>query len=464
MIKKAIYIFFLIIVQIGYGQNNDVLHFSEYLGYVKKYHPIVKQANLIISEGEAKLLKARGLFDPKLELDYNRKKFKNTNYYDKLNATFKIPTWYGIELKGKFEKNSGEFVNQENILPINGLYNLGVSVPLAKGLLINKRMATLKQAKLFRKQSSAENQILINNIIYEASKSYFHWLKTFQEKTVSKEFLDNAKMRLDGIKKSYLYGEKPAIDTIEAGIVYNNRKLNFEKNKLNYIKAKLELSNYLWIDNVPVELKNKIIPNAELIDTIDETLQINQSTTDFELLKHPKLKSLEYKYKSLKVERNLKKNNLLPQIDLEYNFLNETPKSINTFSTNNYKTGLNIRFPLFLRKERAEINLTNNKLQSINFDKQILLLSLKNKINSTNEEIFSYENQISILKNMVNDYEILLRGEERKFEIGESSLFLINARESKLIESKLKLVDLKNFLLNSKGKLFNILAVNNLKF
>ena len=33
------------------------------------------------------------------KLIYNTKEFKNTEYYDELNAAFKIPTWYGVEFK-----------------------------------------------------------------------------------------------------------------------------------------------------------------------------------------------------------------------------------------------------------------------------------------------------------------------------------------------------------------------------
>ena len=94
--------------------GEEILTLSEYLGYVKSFHPVVKQANLVINEGEAKLLKARGAFDPKLEVDFDKKEFKNTEYYDKLNAAFKIPTWYGIEFKGKYEENSGAFLNPES--------------------------------------------------------------------------------------------------------------------------------------------------------------------------------------------------------------------------------------------------------------------------------------------------------------------------------------------------------------
>jgi len=446
---------------IGFGQEIDVLPFSEYLGYVKKYHPIVKQANLVISESEAQLLKARGAFDPKLEVDYDSKKFKNTAYFNKLNTTFKIPTWYGVALKGNFEQNSGAFLNPEAKVPIESLYNVGISVSLARGLLINERMATLNQAKLFEKQAKAENQLVVNDILFLASKSYFDWLKTYQEKKVYEKFLDNAKIRFKGLKRSYQLGEKPAIDTIEARIVLNNRELNLEKAKLNYIKASLELSNFLWINDVPIEVQTNIIPDTKIKNYIDDALQINSIVLD--LVNHPKLLSLDFKYKGLEVERRLKQNNLLPKIDLQYNFLNETPEMINSFNTENYKAGLAISFPLFLRKERAELKLTDYKLQSVDFEKQATSIALKNKINSVLQEINSYQNQIVIADNMVSDYAILLKGEERKFEIGESSLFLINSRESKLIENNLKVIELENLLLKSKGKFFNTLGIENLK-
>ena len=92
-------------------------------------------------------MKARGGFDPKVEVDHNRKKFKNTEYFDQLNATFKIPTWYGIELKGNFEQNEGNFLNPEAFLPDDGLYSAGISASLGQGLFINQRMADLKRAK-----------------------------------------------------------------------------------------------------------------------------------------------------------------------------------------------------------------------------------------------------------------------------------------------------------------------------
>ncbi|GAB1857110.1 TolC family protein [Flavobacteriaceae bacterium MHTCC 0001] len=444
--------------------NTTIISLSEYLGYVKSYHPIVKQANLVINESEAKLMKARGAFDPKLEVDYDRKKFKNTEYYDRLNATFKIPTWFGIELKGNFEDNSGDFLNRQAFLPEDGLYSAGVSVPVARGLLTNKRMAMLRQSRLYVKQAQADRQLLVNNILYQATISYFNWLRRYNEKQVFEDFLANAEMRFNGIKKSYEVGDKPAIDTLEARITLNTRRLNLEKSRIKFIKASLELSNFLWLnDNTPIEIKDNVIPDIETFNTIDNTLNTSGLDVEsFNIESHPKIQSLDYKVRSLTIEKRLKRNNLLPQIDLQYNFLSETPDVARSFSTSAYKSGINVSFPLFLRKERGDLKLAKLKLQDTNFEIQNTKVSLQNKIDAINQELSSYITQNDFTITIVEDYTKLLTAEERKFFLGASSLFLVNSRESKLIDAKLKAIEIENDFLKTKANLFNVLAINDI--
>ena len=55
---------------------------DEYLGFIKEFHPLVKQANLEVSQAQAGILAARGGFDPKIEIDYEKKEFKSTDYFD----------------------------------------------------------------------------------------------------------------------------------------------------------------------------------------------------------------------------------------------------------------------------------------------------------------------------------------------------------------------------------------------
>ena len=204
----------------------NIISFTEFMAQVKQHHPVVKQADIVLSNGEAYLLKSRGGFDPKIEIDYATKDFKKLDYYDLLNATFKIPTWYGVEFKANFEQNSGEFLNPQDNVPEDGLFAAGVQVAVLEGLLINDRMAALKKAKFFREQAIADRDLLINEILFDAVQAYFGWVKAINELNIYTDFLDNSKTRFQAIKRNVEVGENAAIDSTEAKITVQNRLLN----------------------------------------------------------------------------------------------------------------------------------------------------------------------------------------------------------------------------------------------
>jgi outer membrane protein TolC len=460
--KKLFLLFFLFVAGNLFAQQDTlVLQFNEYLGYVKKFHPIAKQAQLTISIGQAKLMKARGGFDPKLEFGYQGKEFKDTQYWDRLNATFKVPTYYGIEFKGGFEQAEGEFINPDEFFPEDGLYSVGVSLSLARGFWINDRMATLRKAKLFREQAKADQDLLVNQVLYNASLAYFDWLRAYNDAEIFRDFLTNAQVRFEGVKKSALAGEVATIDTVEAKIAVQNRALNLEQARVKLMKKSLNLSNFLWINDVPVELQEDVIPDLNLEEEIDVTLEIMGKPLDsFTLENHPKLRSLNFKIDGLTVDRRLKANRLLPQIDVEYNFITESPNQLNSLNTQEYKAGLRFSYPIFSRKERGDLRIAKFKLRDAEFERDNAEIEIQNKVLAIYRELDSYVVQNQLIEDIVTDYNTLLTAEERKFSFGESSLFLINSRESKLIDAELKQNEVQNKFFKTKANLFKSLAVN----
>ncbi|WP_108422579.1 TolC family protein [Flagellimonas amoyensis] len=461
-VKHLLWVLVCLAVGRSYGQEApQVLGFKEYLGYVKKYHPVAKQAQLNIPVGQANLMKARGGFDPKIEADYGRKEFNGTEYWDRLNTTFKIPTWFGIELKGNFQQSEGYYINPDETLPENGLYSAGVSMSLAQGFWINERMATLRKAKLFREQSKADQDLQVNQVLYNASVSYFDWLKTYRDVEVYKDFLENAEIRFEGIRESALAGDIAMIDTVEAKIAVRNRALGYEQAKVKLMKASLQVANFLWIDETPVELQPGVRPDLEMDLDVDSTLEIQGVPLDsFMLDNHPKIVSLDYKIEGLETDKRLKANKLLPKLNVEYNFVTETPELMNSFVTENYKAGLAFQMPLFLRKERGDLKLAKFKLRDAEFERDNAQVEIQNKITAIYNELDSYVVQNQIIRDVVQDYATLLSAEERKFSFGESSLFLINSREGNLIDAHLKQNEMENKFLHTKAKLFKSLAIN----
>ena len=78
---KTFYLLFFFAVNFVSAQVTSEMSFNEYLGMVKKFHPLVKIADLEISQAQANLLMARGAFDPKLEADFNNKEFGDKKYF-----------------------------------------------------------------------------------------------------------------------------------------------------------------------------------------------------------------------------------------------------------------------------------------------------------------------------------------------------------------------------------------------
>jgi outer membrane protein TolC len=439
--------------------NLKEMSYNEYLGFVKKYHPLVKNANLEISKAQANLMMARGGFDPKLELDYNKKQFQGTEYYSILNSSFKIPTWYGIEIKAGFDDNEGYYLNPQNKTPSNGLTSLGVSVPLAQGLLINQRMSDLQKAKIQVKLSQAEQKLQAIAVLYEASTAYFNWKKNYEEYMLYENYSSNAQKRYQGIESLIKHGDKPAIDSVEAGIVVKNRLLSLEDSRLKLNKAKLELSNFLWLENnIPLELSEIIIPEKKLGQTIQGTLNISDLVNqDFSLINHPKIEALQSKIDLLTVDKKLKANMLLPKIDVGYSYLSQ-PNATKPNSTDDYKVGIDFSFPLFLRKERGSLKLAQYKIQETEFTRDLEKVQLTNKISSQKIEIESLSKQQKIINKLVNDYSIMLGSEQRLFNLGESSLFLINTRENSLVSAQLSQIALENRFYISNSELYKIMA------
>ena len=450
----------LFFITSAYSQdfNKEELSYNEFLGYVKKYHPLVKQANLEVNSAQAALMAARGGFDPKIEVDYDAKRFSGTEYYSLLNSSFKIPTWYGIEIKAGFNQTDGQYFNPQNRTPQAGLTSLGITVPLGQGLIINERMADVREGKLQLQLSEAQRKLRAIEVLYRASEAYFEWKKSFTEAELYKNYLGFASTRFKGIKQLIELGDSPAIDSVEAGITVKNRELNFENANLKLVKAKLNLSNYLWIEEVPVELEDNVQPEQNLLETLPETLRTNELSVNVnELDGHPKIQSLQTKLSILEVNRQLKANKLLPKANIGYNYLSE-PDYFDNFRVADYKINANFSIPIFLRKERGDLKLAKIKIQDAKYDISQQRLELKNKITAQQTEITSLRRQKGIIDALVTDYTTMLNSEEKLFSFGESSIFLINSRENNLVNARLSQISIENQYFTSNAQLFRILA------
>lgn len=431
----------------------SVISEAEFLNQVFLYHPVAQQANLLEEIAFAKLLKAKGAFDPKLEMDYQQKNFDDKNYFQLLQGTVKVPTWIGADVKLAYNWNSGVYLNPENNVPTRGLITAGIDLPILQGLIFDKRRADLQTAKNYKEMGSLEKQQALNQLVFDALEAYWLWYEAYQNNLIAKEGLTLAENTFELVKGTYALGDKAAIDTIESLIQVQNRQVELGTATLNFMNAKLWLSSFLWMENfVPAQITDTAIPENYYVDraSIDSTLQLVKGFEDSLSLRHPKIEWYAFNVQNYEIEKRLKKEMLKPQLNLGYNFLNEVFQDnlFDQFNIANYKWNVNFSMPLFLRKERADLKMVKAKQESANLQYNNLQLQQRNKIEMISNKIGIYLEQLRVNDANILNNRTLVDAEKKKFTIGESSLFLVNYREIALlkvlqkqaeIEAKLKI-------------------------
>jgi len=449
MMKLKLLFIALLMQASAFAQSSDtgrVFALEDLEEIVFRNHPIVKQAALLSQAAKANVLQSLGYFDPALKASYGRKFFGDTEYYNNWGSELKVPLYLaGADLKIGYDRNVGTYTAPETRTGNDGLTAIGLSIPLGQGLLIDARRSTLWQAKAMVNYAEADKVKQINTVWYTAVKDYWSWYYAYREYMLVKEGVDLATKRFQAVSSQARLGDKPAIDSVEASITVQDREIQLAKSVIEMQNAMLVLSNHLWNEKgTPLELPAQAVPQD-----VGHNLNLPDSRVLDSLLgqaadQHPELVKLRAKGEQLDIERRYRSEVLKPKINISgalissrHDFGSHVPEYYE-FGRNNYKVGVDFAFPLFLRAERGKLKEVKIKQQQVSYDLMQSGREISNTITASYNSLTAYKSQMTVQVQSINNQQLLLTGELHKFDLGESTLFLINSRESKLIDMKIK--------------------------
>lgn len=427
------------------AQDKQMLTEEAFVQQVKQYHPVVKQADLLTQKAAADLLSARGAFDPVFEAASSAKTLDGVNYYQYTNPELKIPTGTAINLKAGYEKSDGLYINPERTKGVASY--LGVEIPLLNGLLTDKKRTALRQAGIYRQVTAQERLLMINDLLFDARTAYWEWAGAWYLYRIYTSYIDVAAKRTKLVSLSFKNGERAMADTMEAWAQLQNVRLMQAGALVELNKKKLELATYLWTaDEIPYLLPEEYIPDTVALvnmQILPDTSQLIAQLGNA----HPAIQMARYKLGMLDAERKLKLQNFLPVVNLQANLLSKDYYQYKNVSwpylENNYKLGVNVKLPLLWRQERGEYKNVLIKIRDNNIELQKKQWDLQNKIRKYYTEAVQLQDQLLAAREMNRTYTFLLKNEELKFAQGESSLFLINTRENKILEIQQKMMELQ---------------------
>ena len=431
----------------SYGQNDSISVFSyiEFLKIVGEHHPMAYQANLQQRLGDAYVQKARGGFDPKLYGNAQQKYYDGKQYYSYLNAGLKIPTWFGVSLQGGVDQNNGERLNSESYTNDIPLWHAGITANLGNGMFIDQRRADIKQAKIYQNSTEQEQKLMVNQLFLDASVSYFNWFKAYNKVKVYENAVRVAQERFENTKSTAELGDKPYVDTLKALIQVQDRSLKLEQAKLDLVNKRNLLETFLWQDGfAPLEISENLVPNLypnlaiespalNLVDGLDTLVQ-----------RHPEIIMSQNKIDINKIDYRLQREALKPTLEVKYNALagDLGQGVIDDYTIENYNWGATFVYPIFTRKERANVEISRIKVENEEANLAQKEALIKYKILASYNNWESTVEQVNIMQIAANNYQALYFAELALFNAGESSMFLVNVRDQDYIDAQIKLIDI----------------------
>ncbi|HMP99217.1 MAG TPA: TolC family protein [Cyclobacteriaceae bacterium] len=442
----------LVYAQEAASENNadEVLSLDQFYELILKHHPVAQQINLLSEVAQQNIRLARGSFDPQLKMRYNAKELGNTEYYNMFGAGLDFTSIIPVHPQIGFEQNRGQYLNPEKFIsPVDNFRQVyaDVRIPLAQGFMTDERRTALRQAEYFAGLLEAEQVRLVNNLLLNAAKDYWNWSFAHQLLRLNERAVNISQEIFDRVKMDFQLGEASVIDTVQSFITLQTRIVELQESIREQEIKRIQISNYLWSEDLqPLLLDQNIVPAAPMrlpgisLEDLNTLIDLAQS-------QHPELRVLDANLLQLDAERRLNNEYLKPRIMFNYNFINQPIDGngeFNSFSLGrNYSTGIDLSFPVFLRKERSQLALTKLKISEVNFKRSQLEREILNEIKQIYNALVNDALIIGQQEKMVVGQERLLQAEILNLESGESDLFRINFQQERLILVTAKLIKLR---------------------
>jgi len=425
--------------------------FAVFVGQVLADHPVVRQAELVAEDTRQQLRTAWGAFDPTISASWDQKRFTGTPYYSYADASIKIPTPIGSDIKVSLERASGVYISNDRRTPAVGLLSAGISVPLGQRLLTDERRTALTQAQAVRDAGVADRRTLLNNLLVTAARTYGNWYEQWQRLAIAREGVALATFRLSATRERVRNGDNPPIDTLEASLEVARREVQALEAGAAYYAAWLSLNALLWdATGAPVQLADTVAPvldgvRADGITPMD-SLQIAQ-WVETARRTNPQLQRLVAEVSVTEAQRRLVSQQRIPFAEASVAALAARGDGLSLGDRfgddDSYKAELNIRSSLLYLKEMGRYGSALARAESRRVERDRVARDVENAVWIAANELHVLREIVVQQSANVERLAVLRDAEQVRFENGESTLLIVNLRERAVLDEAVRLAQLE---------------------
>jgi len=427
----------------GRSAQSATLALDRFLAMVLRSNPEVQSIQLEDDRAAAMLLDARGGFDPRLASGYE---FKTKDDKDKLNVLrsglslpFNLPLSPSLTLD--YRRGLGSSIDPSVSTSDFGETRFGIEFSPLQGITTDKRRAKLRKARLEPRRADAVQATRRNLLLLDATQAYLTWTQASQVLQVNRDLLDLASRRQSLITRRARVGEEAAIDSVEAELAAVSRQGKVADATRKAEQAATKLAVFLWEqDGTPMTFDFEAPETAELLSgpvLVEDSLRAPEAIATA-LDRRPELQEIDLKLRQTRIQQRLARAELRPDIKLEAQAVSydDTPANIS-----DVKLGLKLDQSLFFRGNRSAVETAEIETLQIDLKRDLTERKVTADVEAALIGIRQARRRVDAAERRVQLARRLQQAEQRRFELGESTLFLLNQREQAFAEARIERIE-----------------------
>lgn len=407
------------------------------LASVNKNFPPLRAALLEKPIAEAELLNQEGNFDLRLR---SRLDTQNFGFYQ--NERFEISleqptTVWGSTLYSGYSLSRGRYPDYDGKALTNeaGQYRAGVRVPLARDRAIDSRRAGLGKARagLRLADLSIDQQRL--TILQTATRRYWDWIAAGRRLLIANTLLDVAIGRDAILKEAVRIGALPQFEQLDNQRIVLQRRNTVVEAQRSLENAAIELSLYLRDDAGQPLLAEP----RQLIPGFPEPSEI----TDAQMLddmasaqtRRPDVLRFLFQRNQVQIDKKLAENQKMPNIDLFAEYYREAGDGLVKRGPNDLRVGLIFDLPLQRRQAISRIRNAESRLSQIDLNEKFQRDQVTASVRDAASAVRAAFQRATVVSEELAVTRQVEDAERLRFELGDSTLFVLNQREQATAEA-----------------------------
>ena len=420
--------------------DGEHLTLDRILQSVDQHYPPLRVALLESPIAEADYLAAQGRFDLVLRsfVETNSLGFYESRRFD-VSAEQPTALW-GTSFFSGYQASGGAFPSYDGKFQTNGLgeYRAGMRVPLFRDRALDSRRAELGKAHLGRRLADLGIQQQRLVILQAATARYWNWVAAGRRFAVAQSIFNIAVEREKILETAVELGQLPRFEVLDNKRIIEQRRSQFVAARRGVEQASFDLSLF-YRDNQGqprIALPEQLPPAFPRPSGLDEK-QLERDIAQA-LDRRPELARLQTQQDQVRLDQRLAENRRLPGLDFILSYDRELGERRVPRGPNELRAGIAFELPLQRRTATGQAVAARTRVaqidQRLQFQREQVSVEVRDAISAV-RAAFEGANVLEaevLATRQVEDAERL------RYDLGESTLFVLNQRELQTADAQVR--------------------------